>query len=76
MHICIEGCAHGDLDVIYEEIRGYEEKTQKKVDLLICCGKNVLNLFTVSLNLIYLQETFKQPGILRIWHVWQFQRSI
>lgn len=39
MHICIEGCAHGDLDMIYEELRIYEEQTQKKVDLLICCGK-------------------------------------
>ncbi|KAL7050844.1 hypothetical protein ACKWTF_004244 [Chironomus riparius] len=38
MHICIEGCAHGDLDMIYEELRIYEEQTQKKVDLLICCG--------------------------------------
>ncbi|KAF4654061.1 hypothetical protein FOL47_010160 [Perkinsus chesapeaki] len=37
--IAVEGCAHGDLDRIYEAI-GHLEKTKKTppVDLLICCG--------------------------------------
>lgn len=38
MKICIEGCAHGDLDRIYGEIENYEHQTGQKVDLLICCG--------------------------------------
>lgn len=38
MKICIEGCAHGDLDNIYGQIGEYEERTGQKVDLLICCG--------------------------------------
>lgn len=64
MHICIEGCAHGDLDMIYEEIRIYEEKTQKKVDLLICCGKNASNfVYCKFLIKFCLQETFKQQEI-------------
>ena len=34
----MEGCAHGELDIIYETIREMEKADGKKVDLLICCG--------------------------------------
>lgn len=38
MKIAIEGCAHGELEKIYETIAHVEEEQQIKVDLLICCG--------------------------------------
>ena len=38
MKIAIEGCAHGELDKIYEVIQSIEETENFKVDLLICCG--------------------------------------
>ena len=38
MHIAVEGCAHGELDKIYETIQEIEEEENFKVDLLICCG--------------------------------------
>lgn len=38
MKIAIEGCAHGELEKIYEYIENHEKKNQFKVDLLICCG--------------------------------------
>lgn len=38
MKIAIEGCAHGDLDNIYETIQTLEEVNNIKIDLLICCG--------------------------------------
>ncbi|KAL1516896.1 hypothetical protein ABEB36_000732 [Hypothenemus hampei] len=38
MKIAVEGCAHGELEVIYETIKNLEKKEQIKVDLLICCG--------------------------------------
>ena len=38
MRIAVEGCAHGELEKIYQEIEAYESKNDKKVDLLICCG--------------------------------------
>ncbi len=38
MRIAVEGCAHGELDKIYETIEKSQEDTGKKVDLLICCG--------------------------------------
>ena len=38
MHIAVEGCAHGELDKIYETIQELEKSENYKVDLLICCG--------------------------------------
>ena len=38
MRIVVEGCAHGDLDKIYDVIQSIEKKQGRKVDLLICCG--------------------------------------
>lgn len=38
MKIAIEGCAHGELEQIYDTIQYIEQKEDLKVDLLICCG--------------------------------------
>lgn len=38
MRIAIEGCAHGELDIIYETIQEIEKVDGRKIDLLICCG--------------------------------------
>ncbi|KAK7864493.1 hypothetical protein R5R35_003111 [Gryllus longicercus] len=38
MKIAIEGCAHGQLEIIYDSIKHLEEKENVKIDLLICCG--------------------------------------
>lgn len=38
MRIAVEGCAHGELDIIYETIQEMEKVNGKKIDLLICCG--------------------------------------
>lgn len=38
MKIAIEGCAHGELEKIYDVIQYIEEQENYKVDLLICCG--------------------------------------
>uniref|UniRef100_A0A8C5QR41 Debranching RNA lariats 1 n=1 Tax=Leptobrachium leishanense TaxID=445787 RepID=A0A8C5QR41_9ANUR len=38
MKIAVEGCCHGELDMIYETIQFMEQKRNTKVDLLICCG--------------------------------------
>jgi hypothetical protein len=36
--IAIEGCAHGELDIIYETLQYIEAREKFKFDLLICCG--------------------------------------
>ncbi|XP_053606620.1 lariat debranching enzyme [Plodia interpunctella] len=38
MKIAIEGCAHGELDKIYECIETLQDRESIKIDLLICCG--------------------------------------
>ena len=38
MLIAVEGCAHGELEVIYNVILETEKNTGKKIDLLLCCG--------------------------------------
>jgi lariat debranching enzyme len=36
--IAVEGCAHGELDIIYETIQYIEKVHNIKIDLLLCCG--------------------------------------
>ncbi|GAB6031379.1 lariat debranching enzyme [Chamberlinius hualienensis] len=38
MKIAVEGCAHGDLDKIYDVISTLEKENGINVDLVICCG--------------------------------------
>ncbi|KAL4712055.1 hypothetical protein ACJJTC_003722 [Scirpophaga incertulas] len=38
MKIAIEGCAHGELEKIYECIETLQARESIKIDLLICCG--------------------------------------
>lgn len=38
MKIAIVGCAHGELQNIYDNIEFLQEKDGIKVDVLICCG--------------------------------------
>jgi hypothetical protein len=38
VQVAINGCGHGDLDMIYATIRDAERRGNMKVDLLICCG--------------------------------------
>lgn len=37
MQIAIEGCAHGELEIIYESVLAMEEQNGK-IDLLLLCG--------------------------------------
>ncbi|XP_072947330.1 uncharacterized protein ldbr [Epargyreus clarus] len=38
MRIAIEGCAHGELEKIYECIETLQDREAINIDLLICCG--------------------------------------
>lgn len=38
LNIAIEGCCHGELEMIYSRLEAHEKQTGQKVDLLICCG--------------------------------------
>lgn len=38
MKIAVVGCAHGELEQIYDTISLIEEEENIKVELLLCCG--------------------------------------
>ena len=38
MKIAVEGCSHGELDRIYDDILTYERDTKSRVDLVLLCG--------------------------------------
>ena len=38
INIAVEGCCHGELDIIYDTISALERKSGKKVHLLLICG--------------------------------------
>ncbi|XP_035221989.1 lariat debranching enzyme-like isoform X2 [Stegodyphus dumicola] len=38
MKVAVEGCAHGELDKIYEAVKILEKENNMKIDLLIICG--------------------------------------
>ncbi|BET03163.1 Lariat debranching enzyme [Nesidiocoris tenuis] len=38
MRIAVEGCAHGELEKIYDTIEALASMSSSKIDLLICCG--------------------------------------
>lgn len=58
MKIAVEGCAHGELEKIYETIEALEAENNLKVDLLICCGdfqstRNMGDLKTMAVSQKY-----------------------
>jgi lariat debranching enzyme len=38
MIVAVQGCLHGQLDMIYESVEKLALERNVKVDLLICCG--------------------------------------
>lgn len=59
MKIAIEGCAHGELERIYDTIESIEKEQNTKIDLLLCCGdfqstRNVRDLQTMAVPRKYM----------------------
>ncbi|KAH8363840.1 hypothetical protein KR200_010536 [Drosophila serrata] len=59
MKIAVEGCAHGELERIYDTIEGIEKESGIKIDLLLCCGdfqstRNLEDLQTMAVPKKYL----------------------
>eukprot|EP00536_Pseudo-nitzschia_multiseries_P016266 jgi/Psemu1/220743/e_gw1.1061.11.1 len=38
VRIAVEGCCHGELDLIYDRLMDHQKTSGRKIDLLICCG--------------------------------------
>ncbi|XP_030371889.1 lariat debranching enzyme [Scaptodrosophila lebanonensis] len=59
MRIAVEGCAHGELENIYDTIKGIEKSKNIKIDLLLCCGdfqstRNLEDLQTMAVPKKYM----------------------
>lgn len=60
MKIAVEGCAHGELEKIYETIESIEKVEKIKIDLLLCCGdfqstRNLEDLQTMAVPKKYME---------------------
>lgn len=55
----MEGCAHGELDIIYNTIQEMEKADGKKVDLLICCGDFQSTRNLSDLNCMAVPDKYK-----------------
>ncbi|XP_076246655.1 lariat debranching enzyme [Calliopsis andreniformis] len=59
MRIAVEGCAHGELDIIYQTIQEMEKTDGKKIDLLICCGDFQSTRNLCDLNCMAIPDKYK-----------------
>ncbi|XP_008211009.1 lariat debranching enzyme [Nasonia vitripennis] len=62
MRIAIEGCAHGELESIYDAIIESEKVDGKKVDLLICCGDFQATRNLRDLKCMAVPDKYKEMG--------------
>lgn len=59
VNIAVQGCCHGELDVIYDCIREAENKTGKHIELLIIGGDFECLRCTDDLNSIAVPQKYK-----------------
>lgn len=59
MRIAIEGCAHGELEVIYNSIAEVEKNNESTIDLLICCGDFQSTRNTADLTCMAVPDKYK-----------------
>lgn len=62
MKIAVEGCAHGELEKIYETIAAIEKQENYKVDLLLCCGDFQATRNLDDLNCMAVPKKFQEIG--------------
>lgn len=60
MIIAVEGCAHGELEIIYETISKLEKKDNIKIDLLLCCGDFQASRNLYDLECMAVPQKFKK----------------
>lgn len=62
MRIAVEGCAHGELEIIYNAIAESEKVDGKKVDLLLCCGDFQATRNWKDVNCMAVPDKYKNMG--------------
>ncbi|KAJ2845989.1 lariat debranching enzyme, partial [Coemansia erecta] len=62
LRIAVEGCCHGMLDDIYEQLFIKQKQTGKKIDLLIICGDFQAIRNITDLKCMSCPDKYKQIG--------------
>ncbi|XP_011495378.1 PREDICTED: lariat debranching enzyme [Ceratosolen solmsi marchali] len=62
MRIAVEGCAHGELELIYDAIAEAERFDGRKVDLLLCCGDFQATRNSKDLTCMAVPNKYKDIG--------------
>jgi len=60
INIAVQGCCHGELDVIYRDIEKIESKTGNKVELLLICGDLQCVRTTNDLNSVAVPPKYRK----------------
>ncbi|KAK6645483.1 hypothetical protein RUM43_001760 [Polyplax serrata] len=67
MKIAVQGCAHGELDIIYDTIEYIEKQENINIDLLLCCGD-----FQATRNLEDLKSMAVPPKYLLLGSFYKY----
>ena len=62
MYYAVEGCAHGQLDLIYDSIRRIESYQGIKIELLIVCGDLEASRNAEDLGCVAVPEKYRRLG--------------
>lgn len=68
MWIAVEGCAHGNLNAIYDSIRNLEKEHSIKVALLIICGDFQAVRNKVDLECMAVPQKYKSMGDFHLYY--------
>eukprot|EP01135_Chromosphaera_perkinsii_P011174 Nk52_evm1s2356 gene=Nk52_evmTU1s2356 len=60
--IAIQGCGHGDLDVVYDRLRKLQDQRGRQVDLLIICGDFQAVRNNNDLNYMHVPQKYRVLG--------------
>lgn len=62
LRVAVQGCAHGELDNIYNTIADMERSQGLKIDLLLCCGDFQAVRFKSDLECMAVPAKFRKLG--------------
>lgn len=62
VHFAVEGCCHGELDIIYERCRQHESMMGVKIDFILCCGDFQSTATDEDLQSMAVPEKFRVLG--------------
>lgn len=62
MYVAVEGCCHGELDMIYQTMQNLEKRDNIKIDILLCCGDFQAVRDEADLSSMAVPDKYKSMG--------------